>query len=281
MSERNPEYPARLHHLCLSARDVAGMTGFYRDAIGLSPEQLPGGAWLMSGGQRRLVIEPGEPRRLLYSAYAVADARQLAGLRDRVARAGVTIAAASTPLFRDGAFSVTDPDGWRIVLGVADGRASSPDRLRGRLQHVVKASTQVDRVTAFYRDGLGFELSDIVVEDAGAITTTFLRSDPEHHSFAVFRAKEAALDHFALEATCWNDLRDWADHFARLEVPIFWGPGRHGPGNNLFLMVRDPEGNAVEISAELEVIPNGRPVARWPHSERSLNLWGSGGWMRS
>lgn len=281
MVERNPEIPAWLHHLCLSARDVPAMTGFYRDTIGLAPEQLPGGSWLMSGGQRRLIIEPGEPRRLIHSAYAVADDRQLASLGNRVARSGIPIAATTTPLFRDGAFSVADPDGWRVVFGVARREASFSDRLPGRLQHVVKSSTQVDRVTAFYRDSLGFELSDIVVEDAGAITTTFLRSDPEHHSFAVFRAKEAALDHFALEATCWNDLRDWADHLARLEVPIFWGPGRHGPGNNLFLMVRDPEGNAVEISAELEIIPNGRPVARWPHSERSLNLWGSGGWMRS
>lgn len=281
MAERNLEISSRLHHLCLSARDIPAMTGFYRDAIGLVPEKLPDSSWLMSGGQRRLVIESGEPRRLVYSAYAVADAQRLGALRDRIARSGIPIGASSTPLFRGGAFSATDPDGWRVVFGVAQVQEQGSDRLPGRLQHVVKASTQVDRVTAFYRDGLGFELSDIVVEGAGAITTTFLRSDPEHHSFAVFRAQEAALDHFALETTCWNDLRDWADHFARLEVPIFWGPGRHGPGNNLFLMVRDPDGNAVEISAELEVIPNGRPVVEWPHSERSLNLWGSGGWMRS
>ena len=281
MAESNSVIPARLHHLCLSAHDVAAMTGFYRDAIGLVPEKLPGGSWLLSGGQRRLVIESGEPRRLAYSAYAVTDQQQLGALRDRVTRSGIAAAATSTPLFRDGAFSATDPDGWRVVFGVPVDSRTSPDRLPGRLQHVVKASTQVDRVTAFYRDGLGFELSDIVVDGDGAITTTFLRSDPEHHSFAVFRAKAAALDHFSLESSGWMDLRDWADHFARLEVPIFWGPGRHGPGNNLFLMVRDPEGNAVEISAELEVIPNDRPVVEWPHSERSLNLWGSGGWMRS
>ncbi len=280
MPADNPLIPARLHHLCLSARDMGAMTGFYRDALGLAPEQLPSGAWLMSGGQRRLVLEPGESRRLAYSAYAVADDKRLKALRERLAQRGVGISASPSPLFRDGAFSVSDPDGWRVIFGIPAKTGTASDRLPGRLQHIVKASTQVDRVTAFYHDDLGFELSDIVLEDPGVRTTSFLRSDPEHHSFAVFRAKEAAFDHFSLESSGWNDLRDWGDHFASLRVPIFWGPGRHGPGNNLFLMVRDPEGNAVEISAELETIPHSRPVVEWPHNERSLNLWGSA-WMRS
>ena len=106
------------------------------------------------------------------------------------------------------------------------------------------------------------------------------RSDPEHHSFAVFRAPEARPDHHAYEARDWNDIRDWADHFATLEVPIFWGPGRHGPGNNLFIMVEDPDGNKVEVSAELELMHRHMPPRQWTHEERTLNLWG-GAWMRS
>ena len=54
-----------------------------------------------------------------------------------------------------------------------------------------------------------------------------------------------------------------------------WGPGRHGPGNNLFLFVHDPDGNWVELSAELEVVAPDRPTGTWPHEERTLNSWGS------
>ena len=69
---------------------------------------------------------------------------------------------------------------------------------------------------------------------------------------AFFRAPAIKLDHFAHEATCWNDIRDWGDHFASHHVEIVWGAGRHGAGNNLFIFVRDPDENNVEISAELK-----------------------------
>jgi hypothetical protein len=60
-----------------------------------------------------------------------------------------------------------------------------------------------------------------------------------------------------------------------MRVPVKWGPGRHGPGNNLFLFVHDPDGNWVELSAEIEVVAPDRPLGFWPHEERTLNSWGS------
>ena len=108
----------------------------------------------------------------------------------------------------------------------------------------------------------------------------FYRSDPEHHSFAVFSASEVRSDHHAYEAADWNAIRDWADHMASLGLKIWWGPGRHGPGNNLFFMIEDPDGHKVEFSAELELMPKDVPFRTWPHEDRTLNLWGSA-WMRS
>ncbi|MCY1561720.1 hypothetical protein D9M68_990210 [compost metagenome] len=54
-----------------------------------------------------------------------------------------------------------------------------------------------------------------------------------------------------------------------------WGPGRHAPGNNIFIFIVDPDGNWIEVSAELEVVYD-RPVREWPHVERTLNMWGDG-----
>lgn len=106
------------------------------------------------------------------------------------------------------------------------------------------------------------------------MTTCFMRSDTEHHSFAVFQAPSCAFDHHCYETSGWSELRDWADHFARRRWLLDWGPGRHGPGNNLFLFVRDPDDNWIELSAELEVVHPERKAGRWPHEERTLNLWG-------
>ena len=132
----------------------------------------------------------------------------------------------------------------------------------------------------FYEEDLGFVVSDYVVEDDGERTVGFFRSDPEHHSFAVFRCPETRPDHHAYETTCWNDIRDWADQLATLNIKLWWGPGRHGPGNNLFFMIEDPQGYLIELSAELEIVPDEVTKRLWRHEERTLNLWGSA-FMRS
>jgi catechol 2,3-dioxygenase-like lactoylglutathione lyase family enzyme len=133
---------------------------------------------------------------------------------------------------------------------------------------------------AFYRDQLGFIESDRVVDAAGDLSSAFVRSDPEHHSFAVFRAPQSGPDHHAYEVPDWNCIRDWADHCGDLEIPLWWGPGRHGVGNNLFFMIEDPDGYKVEFSAELETMTFEQTYRTWPHGQRALNLWGNA-WMRS
>jgi hypothetical protein len=64
----------------------------------------------------------------------------------------------------------------------------------------------------FYR-GLGMVESDRVLE-ADALAAVFLRSDPEHHSFAAFRAPQSRADHHCYETNGWLDIRDWADRMA-------------------------------------------------------------------
>ena len=91
---------------------------------------------------------------------------------------------------------------------------------------------------------------------------------------ALFRAAEVRFDHFSCEVKGWPDLRDWADHMARVGVDLAWGVGRHGPGNDTFLMVRDMDGNMGEISSDLEVCAPDRPAGVWPHRPQTLNRWG-------
>lgn len=109
--------------------------------------------------------------------------------------------------------------------------------------------------------------------DVGAHT---IESIAQVRHVAVFRCPETRPDHHAYETTCWNDIRDWADHLAALDIKLWWGPGRHGPGNNLFFMVHDPQGYLVEISAEMELVPDEVTKRTWRHEERTLNLWGPG-----
>jgi catechol 2,3-dioxygenase len=266
-----------LHHLQLLSPRPEALAKFYGECLGMkvsfSQEQC-----LCVGPNRAIIIAPGTTRTLGFAAYAAADATVLAALAGRLAKAGVDVKSFSTPLFNPDSIQFFDPDGNCLVFGLPRVAATpvATGLLPARLQHIVLGSTDAARMLAFYRDVVGFRLSDLVVDASGGLRTFFVRSDHEHHSLAVFQADSNRLDHHCYESANWNSIRDWGDHFASIRLPVEWGPGRHGPGNNLFVFVHDPEGNWIEISAELEQVTPDREVGAWPHEERTLNVWGRG-----
>jgi hypothetical protein len=44
-------------------------------------------------------------------------------------------------------------------------------------------------------------------------------------------------------------------------------------------MIKDPDGNNIEISAELETMKKGQPGRKWMGARRATNLWGEP-WIR-
>ncbi len=270
-------WPARLHHLRRDSPQPERLARFYGDLLGDRVENLQENLWLVRGHGRKLLIGEGAAGSVPYFALRMPDAVQLAAYARELDRRGVARLPSPTPLFDEGAFAVADPDGRQVVVGLSKDD-SAVAGLPGRLQHFVCASARLPETVKFYLD-MGMLESDRVL-DNGTLTACFLRSDPEHHSFAAFRAPESRADHHCYETGGWMDIRDWADHMGRLGIALWWGPGRHGPGNNLFFMIEDPDGHKVEFSAELELMPKGMPYRTWPHEQRTLNLWGSA-WMRS
>lgn len=265
---------ARLHHLQVRSAEPERLAGFYRDTLDMALERQ-GDRWFCHGPDRRLVVTPGESRTLAAAGYAVESREVLEGLGERLTRADVPWRQDNDGLFAEGV-AFADPDGNRIAFGIPHLKAVSPTGAAARLQHVVVGSPQAARLAAFHAEVVGFRVSDRVLTEERELSTCFLRSDQEHHSFAVFRTERARLDHHCYELADWNALRDWADRLAAREIAIEWGPGRHGPGNNLFLFFHDPDGNWLELSAELEKVAADRVAGEWPHAERTLNLWGRG-----
>ena len=220
-----------------------------------------------------MLFAPGEDRRLGYGSFGVRDADSLAAMREQAERSGLDLLPSPSPLFQAGAFAVRDPDGNLIVIGLGE---AEPHRtgLRGPLQHLTLATRDIRPIEDFYVGALGFMVSDIVRSDEGQVNTLFTRSNHEHHTLACFRHPDrTGVDHHSYEAGDWSVIKEWCDRMGDMRIPIMWGPGRHGPGNNIFIFVEDPDRNWIEISAELEVMYD-RPVKEWRHEERTLNSWG-------
>ena len=262
---------AYLHHLELNTPDPARMARFYADAMDMRAQETIPGVWACEGPARRVMFAPGTARTLGYAGFAVRDPAALAGIR-AMAEAATPILPSPSPLFHDGAFAVRDPDDNLIAFGLAREQPALPG-LRGPLQHLTLASRDPDAIERFYVDALGFLASDRVRTEDGQMTTVFTRSNHEHHSLACFRQDCVGVDHHSYEAGDWSVIKDWCDRLGDRHIPLMWGPGRHGPGNNLFVFIEDPDGNWIEISAELEVVHD-RPLKEWRHEPRTLNSWG-------
>lgn len=264
---------ANLHYLKLASPAPDRLAQFYGEALDMSVDRVDT-AWMCTGPGRRLSFVEGPANTLVSAGYAAADEEVLEQLRARLVNQHVSVDDAPASLFSGRAISFRDPDGNAMVFGVAEGAAADGNRMSARLQHLVVGSRNARAMIDFYTNVIGLRESDRVNDDEGELRTSFMRTDNEHHSFAVFQTSGNRLDHHCYEVTDWNAIRDWGDRFARMRTPIKWGPGRHGPGNNLFLFIHDPDGNWVELSAEILIVPDGQPVGLWRHEEHTLNSWG-------
>jgi catechol 2,3-dioxygenase-like lactoylglutathione lyase family enzyme len=248
--------------------NVAETAAYYAE-FGLEPS---GDGWLATtDAGRQLRVEYAPTRRLVELRVAADDADDLARIGASLDRIGVAATAADTIL------ATTEPvTGARVLVEIAprlardaapatpyngpgrversDGRApgfTRPDRVRPRkLGHAVLGSTDPERSTAFFIDGLGFKVSDRI-KGAGA----FMRCSTDHHNVLVLGAPVNFLHHTSWQVDDVDDVGRGA--YAMLEgnpERHVWGLGRHFAGSNFFWYLKDPAGNFSEYYSDMDCI---------------------------
>ena len=275
-AESIPSLHAHLAGIALTSTDPQRLSEFYVEAMGYHGDQSAE-TWTGSLDARWLTIRAGATNKLEHVAFALPDQHSLADLRNRLHVAGVEFEEVASDRLLGASIKCADPDGNALRFGIAINQLTydGPAYRSCRLQHIVFASDEPTAMVRFYCSVIGFAPSDYVKDGADNLTSAFLRCSTEHHSLAIFRAPRKRLDHFCYDVEDWMYIRDWADRFAERRITLRWGPGRHGPGNNLFFFVNDPDGNWLEFSSELERVESARPVGLWAHEERTLNSWGA------
>jgi catechol 2,3-dioxygenase len=264
-----------LSHIVLRTRNPERMAAFYERAVGLNrhPPAESGSIRLgWHSGSHVLELAAGDPG-LESFGLEIGDDGGVTALASGLADRGYELIDLNQV---DDAIGVRDPHGTLVVLhGPIDRsgeHAADPGRRPVRLQHITLATQDVEPAVGFYR-ALGFRVSDRMGD-----RFTWLRSNVEHHSVAIVRSDSPTrLDHFSFDVRGWSDFKDWCDRLTDLGVPVVWGPGRHGPGNNLFIVFDDPDGNHVELSAEMERYWDDfatYPPRQWDVTPYTANLWG-------
>ena len=285
---------AHLHRLHLQSPQPERLVDFYVHTYGMRKGQVPG---LVAGQQavasafsalapgRQVMASNGAANQLHYFLYSLETQAAWASFVQRTAQVPKADVSAFAELPAH-ALAFRDPDGHCVVFASADVDANEVDTdvlpaasnakalPPAITQHLGIRTPNIDAMATFYSEVLGFVVSDRVHDDQGQLRACFLRTSELHHALALFGAPVSCFDHQSFEAPDWEGLKHWADHMGDLRQEIVWGVGRHGPGNDVFFMVRDPDGNLAEISSEIEVCTPDRPMGIWKHEERTLNLWG-------
>jgi 2,3-dihydroxy-p-cumate/2,3-dihydroxybenzoate 3,4-dioxygenase len=174
------------------------------------------------------------------------------------------------------AFRFFDPDG-RAIEVICDTRQRQHRALaKGEaipigLSHVVLHTPDIGKLEAFYRDALGFRLSDWI----GSFMV-FLRCNPAHHRLAILPGPPA-LNHVAFDVSSVDELMRGLARLTEKGVELSWGPGRHTAGNNTFTYYLTPNGNAVEYTSDLEDVDEAtwQPTVYDP-TPAITDQWGTG-----
>jgi catechol 2,3-dioxygenase len=171
-------------------------------------------------------------------------------------------------------FGCKDPEGRNLAIACevadhADG-GDRPDRPT-RISHVNLNCADNDATFAFMRDALGFRLSDT------ANNFRFLRCGPDHHSMVIGFNEDATLNHVAFEMPDLDSVMRGIGRMRDHGYPVEWGPGRHGPGNNVFAYFCGPEELPLEYTAEMNQVDDSYRVGspddwRWPPGR--VDQWG-------
>jgi 2,3-dihydroxy-p-cumate/2,3-dihydroxybenzoate 3,4-dioxygenase len=221
------------------------------------------------------VTEAAEPA--IAAVTFSGSAAELDMIRSRAAYSNIRIEGETDEFDEPGraaGFLVRAPEGqiFRCVTEKERAEALPPsvDRPLG-VTHVVLNAVDLEGCARFAVEVLGFRLSDSTNH------MNFLRCDQVHHALAFAKVGLSSLNHIAFEMTDIDAVMRGIGRLKDAGIDSAWGPGRHGPGNNVFAYFRTPFGAIMEYTSEILRIDDSYKAGgpddwKWPPNRN--DLWG-------
>jgi catechol-2,3-dioxygenase len=246
---------SKLGYVGFETPDVERLVEYYTKVLDFAlVDSSPNGAFLTTGPDHHcVVVTRGDTRARAVVGYDIWE--DLDSAQQRLKEAGYETRRRSDigPGTPDVLVLEEPSTGTPLHLMTAQdpsGATGYPPLRPTKLGHVAAYTPALDPMQSFYQDLLGFRWSDTVGD-----FFVFLRCNADHHA-ANFMAstKYQGMHHIAYEMRDPNHLIAMLDHLAKHGYRLHWGPGRHGPGHNLFTYHRDPDGNVIELFTQIDVV---------------------------
>jgi len=266
----------KLRSIEIALPDPAGAARFMLDIWGMAPGEVRGETHYLRGSgpyPYLVAFEKADDEFVRSTTFVCSDA-ELADIRGKAAARGwpLTETISTDPGAGTGVI-VELPEGelLRFLVGTSEVAPIVGRDLPVKLTHVVFNSANAEASGLAAEDVLGFRVSD---RTKGMV---FVRCNDSHHSTAFARAGFASLNHIAFEM---EDLDAAMRGIGRMRDHGYapaWGPGRHGPGANVYAYYIAPFGPVIEYSTAVEKVPEdyapGAPED-WTWPPNRIDQWG-------
>jgi 2,3-dihydroxybiphenyl 1,2-dioxygenase len=237
----------------------------------------------MDDRQQRVIVSADGDNGASFYGWEVADAAALDALAARLERAGVRVARGNAALANErrvtGLIVFSDPMGNRLEAfhgpeiateAFRPGRSISGFRTGPLgMGHAVLTVERVDDAMAFYRDLLGFALSDYILKPFKAF---FFHLNPRHHSLALIETGKNGIHHMMVELFSLDDVGQAYDLALMRPESIGSTFGRHTNDHMTSFYTWSPSGFMVEYGWGGRVVEPGN----WTPEEYTTgpSLWG-------
>ncbi|MHC2255768.1 catechol 2,3-dioxygenase-like lactoylglutathione lyase family enzyme [Bradyrhizobium embrapense] len=244
-----------LHHAWFGTPDLERQIAYYEEVMGLRIVSRENGrAYLATRSGTDAIILSAQNRTLLNGIAFLTQPERSAQDTLRDLRSRGLNAEIRTDPHPGVAVSVNfvDPNGFNVEL-IGHDRFHAPGPVRGvaplRLGHLSILVPDVSATANFYMEILGFRVGDWVGD-----FFVFLRCNHQHHTINFIRSDHARMHHIAFEMPDSSSIVASCDVLAGAKRELLWGPVRHGPGHNIATYHKNPEGQIVELYAEMDLM---------------------------
>jgi 2,3-dihydroxybiphenyl 1,2-dioxygenase len=274
-----------LGYLGVHSDKLEDWSGFASGLLGMQEVDRGGRAlsFRMDDRKQRFVVsgEPGD--ELAFMGWEVDDADDLEDFAARLDAAGIAVTAGRSELadrrFVERLITFDDPAGNRIELfhkPLIDTAPFVPGRPHSGfvtgaygLGHAVLHVENPDQLLSFYRDILGFRLSDYGLKP---IPLYFFHVNGRHHSFALIGSGRRGFHHFMVEYGHLDDVGQGYDKALQGEDMIAYTLGRHTNDWMTSFYAHTPSGFFVENGWGGRIID---PETWEPHeTDTGPSFWG-------
>ncbi len=282
----------QIGHATFETPDMERAIAYYTKYLGLTEVQRDGKtAYLACPSDfHSVVLTEGSAPAVTKLTLQLAPDADLEAFAAETEKKGVKVrrrsdAAPDTPV----TLSVTDPSGLDVDLittrVVTDARPKNPGVTPRKLGHTAFFTPDIQATVKFYTEILGFRVSDWIGD-----FFVFMRCNPDHHTVNFLSGPKRGLHHIAFELNDWNHVKEACDLLPDHNLDLIWGPGRHGPGHNIYTYHMNPDGFTIEMFTELDTMSNEengyfdarpwhkdkpqRPKVWDPTAIQSRNFWG-------